>query len=208
MDISTVFDLSSRKTRLKNPRNKVIPKHVPFLTAIIGYHSFQLTEESLFKTRVWDSLRRGGYKLPGRGYLSADSPHTTVSGCTWGWVSAEGRHSFDCICPELRPLSETSLQDDRLASLLSSEKHRMLGSGSWKHELDSSLTFETVSRNMVIKLKVPGIRREAGVFQQEPIGQPICVSGGSPVSHRSPFLSLRKLFRFLFQQSQMTVLPG
>lgn len=37
---------------------------------------------------------------------------------------------------------------------------------------------------MVIKLKVPGIPREAGVFQQEPIGQPICVSGGSPNESR------------------------
>lgn len=34
---------------------------------------------------------------------------------------------------------------------------------------------------MVIQLKVPGIRREAGAFRQEPMGQPICVSGGSPV---------------------------
>lgn len=52
MDITIAFDLRSRKIRLKNPRNKVIPKYVPFLTAVSGFHSFQLTEESLFKTPV------------------------------------------------------------------------------------------------------------------------------------------------------------
>lgn len=95
-----------------------------------------------------------------------------------------------------------------LASLLSSEKYSHAELWVLKAWITPHFTFEILSRNIVDKIKVPRIPRGAGAFWQEPMRRPVGVSGGNPVSHKSPFSSRKMPFQFLFQQSQMMVHPG